>query len=137
LERTHNPNRTRYSAAKIALAVLAPVQQLVVVFSAAELPPQVVLDSVASVPQELQELLEALEALEQLVVDCSATSLLAALAPPRPLVLLVALEQAAVSEALLASAVAQELRFNRQSLPPKAPVALHSAPSRRRIAVPM
>jgi hypothetical protein len=117
----------------------------VVVSSAAELPPQAVLDLVASVRQELQEPqepLEALEALEQLVVDCSATSLLAALAPPPPpppppAVLLVASEQEAVSEALLALAVAQELHFNRQCLPVKEPVALHSAPSRRRIAVPM
>jgi hypothetical protein len=139
LEQIHKPNRTRYSAAKIALAVLALVQHLVVVSSAAELPPQAVLDLVASVRQELQERLEALEALEQLVVDCSATSLLAALAPPPPPplpVLLVALEQEAVSEALLAL-VAQEPLFNRQCLPVKALVALHSARSRRRIAVPM
>jgi hypothetical protein len=140
LVQIHKPNRTRYSAAKIAPAVLALVQHLVVVSSAAELPPQAVLDLVASVRQELQEPLEALEALEQLVVDCSATSLLAALAPPPPpppAVLLVASEQEAVSEALLALAVAQELHFNRQCLPVKEPVALHSAPSRRRIAVPM
>jgi hypothetical protein len=144
LVQIHKPNRTRYSAAKIAPAVLALVQHLVVVSSAAELPPQAVLDLVASVRQELQEPqepLEALEALEQLVVDCSATSLLAALALqpplPPPAVLLVASEQEAVSEALLALAVAQELHFNRQCLPVKEPVALHSAPSRRRIAVPM
>lgn len=138
MEPIHKPNRTRYSGAKIALAVLALAQQPVVVSSAAELPPRAVLDLVASVRQALQEPLEALEALEQLVVDCSATNLLGALAPPPPPpVLLVASEQEAVSEAVLALAVAQELHFNRQCPPVREPVALHSAPSRRRIAVPM